>query len=647
MKQSRRAEKCLNSIYPLYQRQRVAAYAYAYAMLRSEKDAFNCCAKAYTTAALRCRTILRKAEPDIEAFRIVMAETASLRKKLESSGEDIKKRRPDPRTEQLFSDLTEDELAVWVLRRIARFNPHEASRLLQLSLDELNACTDSADAKLIRYGSPDERGDRLRLVFASLCGEKDIWNTVSFNVERRTNHTNIAVAVMLGLVAAGLLFLLGREGYYLISVLSMPKMTTEYEAVTVDEADPDYWRNTNRAASDEYPNMTESLYNALGAYDDDELIRVDFGYYDAAVMRKYVTDDGLNLQELYIKTYVDAANAGRLDICIINAIGIYYSEYEMPFSVATREKDFASKYGTLYDCLQHYLALHANDESSFTVKAVAAFPEILTTREGFEEYLTGEFSSSIYWLAEIVSAEMLMQEYLEDPTAYTAEEAKQLRYDYEHSLFRYKNGNLIEIVPSSYKLSNESLINLYYSRTQLGEAMCAEMDEDVRAMELGNLTSNMAVDKYMCSYTADFTKAEIFELAQDGRFWFSGLATTPTAEGYPDGLESLLYCMVANENPNADGKYEVYLVNDEYYHYNHNYVVEIALPYGFIQGLYEQMPEFRGSVFEFEQGYVCRVLYGHRRVLTRYGLLRMALDNPDDLVLSTRYKYYPRIGGVE
>lgn len=644
IKQSARSQKRYANAKQIFQRSRLAAYAYTYVRLLNENDTFECLADAFADVTIKMPRLQRKVETELEAFKLIMARAAAARTKAEAANTDFCSRECDETVRRLCEITTPAERDAWILIRVGMFNAHEASKLLKLSPAEVTSLYESAEDKLRSLMGEGFEGypALFNAAISRLSGERDIWTEASFRAEKKLNLGRIATIAALGVIAAAILFFVGRECVLFVRIASLPEMSESYPAaVTVSETDSSYWRLTDKTDSAVSPNLSKSMYAALNSVSSDEVLRVDFTFYDPAVMESIVTDDGKNLKDIYVEVFTDSTMAAKLDLVIITMIWQQYADYVQPWRPDDRENDFEPPYPTLYDAMQALLDRRISSGKQDYIDIVKKYPDILRAREGFEAYLTSGFSETVYWLREIVSAELAMQQYRENPEDFSDEQASQLREEYELALFRYANGNLDEYTPVGYKMTAEQYTELYTYRSDMGYKMCDIMDKYVRAQGFANLTDNTVCNKCMCSYTAEMTKSQILSLAlEDGRYWFNGVSVAPVDKKYPQNIDPLLYCEITNEQKNRNGEYTVYVVNNTRYAYNKNYIVEISLPTGFIRSLYSALPTLQYSIFELDHGYVYRVMFGHEYSMSRYSILRAAMLDKDETIVSASFKYY-------
>ncbi len=592
MQKKRKYRRTETRLKEFYLQTRRAAFAQAYALSLDADGAFAALESAYYRAGKR---LSGKKQPD--AAKIEKALYADVRKAAlapsgkHASGEiriDALRLRDEKREPLDFLRRMDDEKrSVWAA---------EAERITR-ELDE---------------------GDEEQRIFAGAMdealGSREIWSTLAFRLERRFGVEFAVRTAACALICLFAVWLLGSEAETARRVFGYPDFE-EPAYVYADVFAEDYWRK-NLLQPSPVENVSKGLWEEIDARADDEQLRVDFVFYDPQVMESVQTG-GETLEDIYINMYELGAERGRIDLLTCRAVLKYFENYQIPFQPDRREEDFVSNYNTLFGALEVCIA----EMDPIYGKIAQAHPEIFADSATFEEYLCSDaFARIAYPLAELSRLDVQVRKAPEDTD---------LRLRYETAIFAFYNdlGSYRgRFTPDSFRYSDEELYNFYQKQYILSRELKKALFETCAALlpENGLVEEDLA-DTRMGVYSATFTKAQILELAADGRFGFCGLGGA-TTEGWPESVEPALAKKL------SDGglfkKWDVYILDDTYIRYSINHQLRNRLPDGFIEELREKIP-CENTQFETVVGYAWEVKYAHPASMSGYGLMKNALEQTD------------------
>lgn len=458
---------------------------------------------------------------------------------------------------------------------------------------------------------------------------KEIWSDVLF-VAGRKQSTGRKLRLAFGaLLAAFLLFALGREVMALVKI-TVQGMEPGPALLSSRYQEEDFYKRRLETMSLLEPRLAGSLLDSLQDLPEDQLVRVAFRYYDRQAMLG-IREQGSNLEDLYVALFKKSQTQGQINTLVANAIIKYFDAYQRPFQVRQRTEDFKSRYDSIYQA-----ALELSEGSGFA-RIVAEHQEIFGSKEQFDAYLYGRLfinqAPQIFFL--------LRAHYILDTAVQSGQPVDQsLREDYEDAIFAFTNpvglNGRFNVAPYAF-LPGENAA-FFAIREHLGKQLYeANVASCLKALpEEAQANSDILEGSESSLFSASLTKKEILRLAKtDSRFEFLGLAVSP---GPLSSLrmESELYHQ-AREG--LFKKHQVYRLDEEYRLYSINYAAPLALPRGFIRDL-RSIIDCQDTQFEMEIQYNYHMRYAHPEERLGYSLLRKNMLSPDIAYTTSQYKSF-------
>lgn len=638
MGKGKRAQRCIEMLKPFYDRHRLAVFINMYMATLDEEAALEATASVFAEFGARIKRYSALENVDCILFKKALAEASRLKA---AESDDI--------PAKLIRELTPEELRAWLLCRCSGVSCHDAAGLMNTTSTQVElyvAAADEAAMRLFECGDWHGAVSALRTRLKRIINSKDPWFTICFKIEQRFNagrKVEVALLSLLVLIAG---FFIVRELVYFAKVKSLPAYTEKTEAspVSVDSNADDYWRGS-AVKYNYHDRISDSLHTMLNGMADDTVVRVDFKFYDRAIMLNNLDEYDRNLEDVYIECFNQGRSAANLNTVIVIGIREYFSNYELPWQPYEREKDFVSEYEDLYSCLLEFSAEKASYGLNNYQAIIDEHPEVFASRESYYEYITSYhfIVEMAGWMYDLVECQLRMEDYMSAPSSLTASEAAQLREEYESAIFGYFVNDADDMLPVQNDLTQEQTNELKVYRYLLGDLLHEELLKEVESFGFDALCDNLIFDSEIGCFSANLTKARILELAEtDERFRFMGISVSATPEGYPEGMEARLYDRMHSEYT-SETRYDIFMVDSDYWANSLNYTVKLKLPEAFIEDMFEAEPSMRGSLFEAQVGLYYDVRYGHyMESASEYEILRLLVSRPDSCLVTSDNKYYTR-----
>lgn len=638
MEKGKRARRCIETLRPFYDRYRLAVFINMYAATLDEEAALEATASAFAEFGAKIKHYSTLENVDCMLFKKVMAEAA---KQKPAESDDV--------LAKLIKELTPEELTAWLLCRCSNLSCHDAAYLMNTASTQVELYVAAADEAAMRIFECDNWYDAVsvpRMRLKHIINSKDPWFTICFKIEQRfTVGRKIEIAILsLLVIVAG--FFIVREIVYFAEVKALPIYVEKTDAfpVSADSNAADYWRRS-AVKYNYHDRISDSLYSKLGGMADDTVVRVDFKFYDRAVMLNNSDEYGRNLEDVYIECFRQGQSAANLNMLIVIGIQEYFSNYELPWQPYERKEDFVSEYADLYSCLLELSAKKDSYGLDNYQKIIDEHPEVFATRESYYEYITSRhfIIEMASWLYDLVACQLKMESYMSDPSSLTTSEAEQLREDYEYAIFGYFVNGANDLLPLQNDLTEEQISDLKLYRYLLGEQLHEALLKEVEGFGFDALCDNLIFDSEIGCFSANLTKERILELAEtDERFRFMGVSVSATPEGYPEGMEARLYDQLHSEYT-LSTRYDIFMVDADYWANSLNYTVKLALPEAFIEDMFEAEPSMKNSLFAEQVGLHYDVRYGHyMEDASEAKILRLLVSKPDSFLVTSDNKYYTR-----
>ena len=525
-----------------------------------------------------------------------------------------------------FSRLGRLSRAAWALCRVGNLSAEEATKALKVSPDTFSRALRTADS-LLDQG----HGESFRRLVQKMQDKREVWSEVGFELERyyRTGH-QVRMALASILLTLLLVFVL-REGSLWLRILRYPG---EMDKAVISQAydDPTCYKKLPLLPGADNPRISDHLTAQLEQMPDEQLVRTAFLFYDAQLMEGIRHEDE-NLLDIYIALYDKGLDRGRVHILIANAIQRYYGSYSRPFRVIDRLEDFASRFDSIYTC-----AMDLAKGSNFS-RVVDTHPEIFSSRQNFDAYLTGaRFRQDLPQVTDLLTYEMIAQSHM----ASGKPMAENAREKYEGLLFSFTNPSGLggKLSPDPFSYTKDETDPFFSKRETLGKELYTQT-----AARLGQLlpqaqvTSDLLEGSESSLFSATLSKQQILSLVRDdSRFFFLGIAA-PYASGYPAGLE---HCLAAFIQSDLGKVYDVYRIDEEYILYSVNYAAPLSLPQGFIDQLRTRVAS-RHTMFEQKISFTYQMRFAHPQPLAGWRILR-AVYLQDNLQYTLKdYKYFSKM----
>ena len=525
-----------------------------------------------------------------------------------------------------FLNLSKLSRAAWALTRVEGISTGEATKALGVSPDTFSQALDQADSLLGQ-----DHAEGFRIFVQKMQDKREVWSEVGFALQQyyRTGH-QVRMAIASILLTILLVFVL-REGSLWVRILRFPG-ETDKAVISQAYDDPACYKKLPLLPDADNPRISRQMTALLEQMPPDQPVRAAFLFYDAQLMEG-IRHEGENLMDIYVALYETGLDRGRVHILIANAIQRYYSGYSRPFQVRDRREDFVSDFGSIYAC-----ALDLAGDSSFRA-TVDAHPEIFSSRENFDAYVTGaRYRQEIPQAADLLSHEITVQGHIANGRPLAAGD----REKYEDLLFSFTNPSGLggKMSPDPFSYTREETDPFFARREILGKELYTQTVLSlVQLLPQAQVTSDILEGNESSLFSATLSKRQILSLVKDdGRFYFLGIAA-PYAPGYPAGLE---HCLAASIRHDRGKVYDVFSIDEEYVLYSVNYAAPLTLPQGFIDQLRTRV-ESRHTMFEQKISFTYQMRFAHPQSLSGWRILR-AVYLHDNLQYTLKdYKYFSKM----
>lgn len=588
-----------------YDENKLSVYSYAAVCLGS--DCVSAVAETFLAASRRIGALRSTLDPNF--LLLTLADDA------------VKKAKPSSAPEGgALAELCARPLNVrraWALRRLCGLSTSQTAKLMRVSREEAARLFDEA-------GSPDEAAVKSEI--KRLSASADAWGQIEYmtgqSAVRARRLRNACLAALALIVGA----LLVREGYAAVRIFTLPREAAPETALTASADASQHWSAHDTVSADG-ANMDARLFEQLSSLDGETPVRVDFTFYDEALVRSVTDEDGKSVYELVTELYEESSLLSSALSISCGAVSRYYSDYEFDIARSPMygyKSGFESRFSSYYEAL---LEVAGGRNSEVWERLLEGYPEVFGSEEGFESFLYSDyFLYNCPGLRDTLIYEREHRLWLAGEYEY--EEGRDPETEYELMLYSFFNAYGGRYRYNAALTYPNDISGYQASVRALGERIAAALTEAVGGFGFEDVRSEM-YDFYDCSYfSAEMTAARALELAEDGRFFFKGLSYPDAPAGYPAGLEDRLALKLAYGD---GGRCRVYLVDGEYRSLSYNFVVPVRLPEAFREAMREYMTSSRGAAMAFESdiGYSYIVLYGHERVASRYAILRSLFLEPD------------------
>ena len=525
-----------------------------------------------------------------------------------------------------FPGLGRLSRAAWALCRVGGLSAEEAAKALKVSPDTISRALRPADS-LLGQG----HAESFRRLVQKMQDKREVWSEVGFELERyyRTGH-QVRMALASILLTLLLVFVL-REGSLWLRILRYPG---EMDKAVISQAydDPSCYKKLPLLPGADNPRISDHLTAQLEQMPDEQLVRTAFLFYDAQLMEG-IRHEGENLLDIYIALYDKGLDRGRVHILIANAIQRYFSSYSRPFRVSDRLEDFASGFDSIFTC-----AMDLAKGSNFS-RVVDTHPEIFSSRQNFDAYLTGaRFRQDLPQVTDLLTYEMIAQNHM----ASGKPMAENAREKYEGLLFSFTNPSGLggKLSPDPFSYTKEETDPFFSRRETLGKELYTQTTARLgQLLPQAQVTSDILEGSESSLFSATLSKQQILSLVRDdGRFFFLGIAA-PYAAGYPAGLE---HCLAALIRSDLGKVYDVYRIDEEYILYSVNYAAPLSLPQGFIDQLRTRVAS-RHTMFEQKISFTYQMRFAHPQPLAGWRILRAVSLNELLQYTLKDYKYFSKM----
>lgn len=615
------------------------AFTLAFVRLGSSKAVWDVLCRAFLAAGNR----MARTPADPKAEKLLA---------LESVARALPRKMPEPFCEgctpdeaeflkKIVGGLAPDARETWALTRVCGLTAAEAAAALGTKEAEAAETLSKAEATLgvLFQGDAAGAAERCRGIMARMSDRNEVLGTLTFLYERRTRASAWAQRASIGALAVAAAVVLVIEGGV---IARRARFSGGYDesVVTADPASADYWRSTAyNVKSEEYPYAYDGLVRALEPLSDDQLVRVNFTYYDPNEMIG-ITEQNYNLESLYKSLYETGTEQTAVNTLTARAVCLYYANYVQPYLPELREKDSVSDYDSFYAAALAVPDTLSEANGKAARALIAARPDVFGSAESFEAYMYSDlFLDQAWQVNSLLITERYIRQYAAGTSDMTAEEYAQMREYYENALFAFSENYDKQFLTPGFAVTSAQLSWFRGLRA----SMASRLDDALFASCGGVLGTDCALSRDTvefsdCSaYSANLSKATILRLAQsDKRFFFEGVAVAQKTGGNPSGLDAYTARVLALETKGRT-KYDVYFIDENYEDYNVNYLVPVDLPQGFIDALRADLNSQYGD-FERTAGFTYRTLYGHAASLTRTQILGKTLRRGGLTVTLADYK---------
>ncbi len=525
-----------------------------------------------------------------------------------------------------FAKLNKLSRAAWALTRSEGMAADEAMKVLGASQSAFSQAIAQAD-QLLNTG----HARNYNLLVRKMQDKREVWSDVGFALEQyyRLGH-QVRMAVASILLTILLVFAV-REGSLWIKILRFPG-TLDKAVISQTYDDPACYKKQPLVPGIDKPGISGHLAAQLENIKDDEMVRVALRFYDAELMAD-IRQNGDNLLDIYLDLYQTGMDRGHIHTLIANAIQRYYSNYKRPFQVKGRTENFVSHYDSLHTC-----ALDLASGSNFS-KTVAAHPEIFSSRDNFDAYLTGSrFRQDLPQVTDLLTYEAIIQSHMASgkPPSATVQEK------YENLLYAFTNpaGLGGKLSPDTFSYVKEETDPFFADRELLGKELYTQTVKLLKQLlPQAQVTSDILEGSESSLFSATLSKQQILSHAgDDERFFFLGIAP-PYAAAYPDGLEHGLAAAIHLDRGKV---YDVFLIDEEYVLYSVNYAAPLTLPQGFIDQLRSRVAS-KYTMFEQKISFTYQMRFAHPQPMAGWRILRSVYLNENLRYALKDYKYFSKM----